>query len=128
MQVPSLTTGESWEYETDKRSILLQITDLSKGYMVSVCAVNHLGQHCSSPQEVLVNTTNPKPVVQSDGLVRRQGKKMSLGLVIAIAVVVPVMILVLCIAVAFVVVVCKYYSRSKEYYPTRQGIIPLFTL
>lgn len=126
--VPSLTESGYWEYETDENSLTLELSDPSKTYTVSVCAVNQLGRECTDPPEVVHPVESPKEPAISAGL---QGgpdsggskkKTLSSGLVIAIAVVVPVMMLALCAAVIFAAMICKYYNRSKDYYPARQGI------
>lgn len=120
IQVPSLEREESWEYETEEISLIVEFADPSKHYTVSVCAVNNFGRECSTPQNVVMSQqTLPQP----KGLLFEEEKKPSQGLVIAIAVVIPVMVIVLCMAVLCVIMICRCYGRSKEYCPAQQGII-----
>lgn len=127
-QIPAPSAGNRWEYETEDTSLTLTIEDLSeKSYTVSVCAVNHLGRECSSPQ-ALINKPTASPgkgqTLKASGLISEEVEKRAVSrpLVIAIAVVVPLMLLVLCIASICAVMICKHCSISKSYYPARQGI------
>lgn len=143
VQVPSLSPNDVWEYETEKTSLVVELTDNSKRYVITVCAVNEFGSECTEPQELKEYTGEPQQPekqigdprdvntnslqVEAAGLEQQdvlvvEGKP-SRGLVIAIAVVAPVMALVLCMALICAIVICRCYGRSKEYYPARQGII-----
>lgn len=121
-EVPLLAPGESWEHETNETNLVVKITDVTKPYTVSVCAVNSLGRTCSTPQQIDTRREQlriPKP----EGLTSKEKEEpLSFPLVIAIAVIVPVVLLVLCVALVGMVVMCRCCGRSKEYYPARQGI------
>lgn len=130
VKVPSLAPGEYWEHETNKTNIVLRITDFSKSYLVSVCAVNGLGRMCGETQQVEVYPLKDDPSKGSplkyppspdaEGVVGNK-KTLSKPVVIAAAVIVPVMLLVLAMAVVGVVIMCKCYGGSKQYSPSRQG-------
>lgn len=134
MQVPSLSPGEVWEYETTETDTVLALTDTSKSYTVSVCAVNTLGRICSSPQKIerpkSSHSPNAKPNPSAATAVGLSGrdltsekrKSLSFPVVITLAVMVPVMLLVLCLTVIIVVIMCKCCKgRRQEYCPAKQG-------
>jgi hypothetical protein len=125
VQVPSLTKGEVWEYETTEYNLELKFTDISKVYWILVCSENWLGRICSSPERlhVVKSKTDANISPKRVGLEESPSTKelLSFPVVISIAVVIPVVLLVLCIAAIGVVIMCKCCGTSKEYYPSRQG-------
>lgn len=122
--VPSLESGDSWEYETEGTSVILEFVDNSKPYTVSVCAVNEFGRKCTSPRDLVIEKDTRVQIPSPPEAVVREERKPSRGLIIAVAVVVPVMVMVLLLALLCVVIVCRCYRhRSKEYRPARTGII-----
>ena len=106
------------EYSTPWTYFLIEGLDQQQSITVHVCAENDLGRTCTEPPLNLsfVELTSPKEIKD------QEETGLELKYLIPI-IVLPILLAVLCfvlLLVAVVICVCAK-SRSKHYYPARQG-------